>query len=114
MEDITTRKRANVQANRFFVLSQELLSTAGFDGYFKQVNEPWQHVLGYSPQEMLTTPFYDFIHPDDVEKSKNVVKKLLDVSVIHDFENRYICKIELKFKQTSYFLIKFHQIEIIK
>ena len=35
------RSRAQEQVERFFTMSGDLLSIAGFDGYFKRVNESW-------------------------------------------------------------------------
>lgn len=52
-----------------------------------------EEVLGYSPSELMSRPYLDFVHPDDVEKTIAEAQALLDVEhVTVDFENRYRCK----------------------
>lgn len=77
---------------RFFDLSPDLLCIAGYDGYFKMLNPVWEQVLGFSRQELLARPFFDFIHPDDRMDTRAEVSKLQEgLSVLH-FENRYRTK----------------------
>ena len=92
VEDISARKLAIEDSRRFFTLSQELLCTAGFDGYFKKLNGAWEKTLGYSVDELLAKPFIEFVHPDDQEKSQNLVSKLVNGHNTSAFENRLLCK----------------------
>ncbi len=92
VEDISPRKQAIEDSRRFFTLSQELLCTAGFDGYFKKFNNAWEASLGYSLEELLAKPFIEFVHPDDQEKSQNLVSKLVNGHNTSAFENRLLCK----------------------
>ncbi|MBF0317569.1 MAG: PAS domain-containing protein, partial [Nitrospirae bacterium] len=48
--------------------------------------------LGYTDEELKSRPFIEFVHPDDVEKTLNEVKKLSQGIPAIDFENRYLCK----------------------
>ena len=50
---------------RYFELSQDLICTAGLDGYFKHVNAAWTNTLGWSEEELCSRPFAEFVHPDD-------------------------------------------------
>jgi PAS domain S-box-containing protein len=93
MHDITERKRAEEQVERIFNMTDYMVCVASLDGYFKRVNSSFEQILGYSPEELLSKPFFDFIHPDDVERTKAVVEeKLLAGIKAIAFENRYRCK----------------------
>ena len=76
----------------FFDLSLDLLVIAGMDGYFKRLNPAWVGLLGHSIEELTSRPFNDFVHPDDRDKTADVVGDLKTGAVTYTFENRYRCK----------------------
>ncbi len=75
-----------------FKLSQDLIVIANEDGYFKKVNPQWTKTLGYSEEELLSTPYIKFIHPEDRGKNVNMTLQQVDGVKISQFENRYIGK----------------------
>jgi PAS domain S-box-containing protein len=75
-----------------FALSLDPLCIAGFDGYFKQLNPAWSKLLGWTNEELLDTPYLDFIHPDDHALTIAAAHDLRDNQQICSFENRYRCK----------------------
>jgi PAS domain S-box-containing protein len=77
---------------QFFELCLDLLSIAGFDGYFKRVNQAWTRALGWSTDELLAQPSLDFVHPDDRDKTLEVRSQLVSGQALSRFSNRYLCK----------------------
>ena len=57
IHDISARKHAEEERDRFFTLSADLVAVAGFDGYFKCVNAAFEATLGYNSEEMLAKPW---------------------------------------------------------
>ncbi len=90
--DITERKQAEEERDRFFTLSLDLLCIAGFDGYFKRLNPAWERTLGFALDELLAEPFLAFVHPDDHEATLAETAKLRTGANTVSFENRYRCK----------------------
>jgi PAS domain S-box-containing protein len=77
---------------RMYTLSTDLICAAGFDGYFKEVNPAFEHVLGYRQDEMLMSPFIELVHPDDRALTQAAVATLAEGQTLAAFENRYRCK----------------------
>ena len=73
----------------FFDNSLDLLCIAGADGYFKRVNRAFTETLNYSAEELLSQPFFHFIHPDDLESTQRELQKLNQGQDCINFENRY-------------------------
>ena len=80
------------ELERFFSVTPSLLCIAGFDGYFKRLNNSFQQVLGFTNEELLAQPFINFVHPDDraatIAEIENIEKGKITIS----FENRYLTK----------------------
>jgi len=91
--DYTEQKRAEEELEAFFTLASDLMCIADFEGHFKKVNPSWEKTLGYSKDEFIRTSYFDLLHPDDVEKTREIVNSQLarGLTVIN-FENRYRCK----------------------
>jgi PAS domain S-box-containing protein len=68
IEDITARKEMQYEAQRantLFETIQEPAIIATFDGYFSKVNPAFCKLLGYTEEELLSTPYLNFIAPED-------------------------------------------------
>jgi PAS domain S-box-containing protein len=59
---------------------------------FKHLNPAWQQVLGWTPAELRSRPFLDFVHRDDRAVTQAEVAKLAEGAATINFENRYQCK----------------------
>lgn len=91
-QESTRRKRLETESERFFNLSLDKLCVAGFDGFFKRLNPSWEKSLGYSREELMAQPFFNFVHPDDVEKTNSEKDHNIVGQDTEFFENRYRCK----------------------
>ncbi len=90
--EIDDRARAEQERDRFFDLSVEMLSIAGYDGYFKQLNLAWEKVLGFSREELMARPIVELVHPDDRALTEMERQRLrLGVAVV-DFEVRFLTR----------------------
>ena len=85
--------KALSEGDRFFEITIDMLAIAGYDGYFKRLNQAWEIVLGWSSEELMATPYFDFVHPEDREPTINEAKRISDLGEdCLRFENRYRCK----------------------
>ncbi len=86
-------RSVSAASDRFWQLSTDLLCTARFDGYFERLNPAWERTLGWSEQELCSRPFIEFVHEDDVVRTRAESKRLTsDEYQTLVFENRFRCK----------------------
>jgi PAS domain S-box-containing protein len=90
--DITERKHAEEQLDRFFNRSLDMHCLAGFDGYLKRVNPAWEWTLGFTNEELLSRPYLEFVHPDDRPAVTQELLRLQGGQEITAFEMRCPCK----------------------
>lgn len=89
---VARRRAAEVRSQRFFDLSRDMLCTANLDGYFLEVNDAWTAALGYTRDELLSRPYAERVHPDDVERTNREAAGLFAGADSVEFENRYRAK----------------------
>jgi len=87
--DVTARRHAEEERERFFNLAGDMLLIAGFDGYFKRINPAFTATLGYASGELLARPYLEFIHPDDQAAARAAVDQLGRGEQTVGLENRY-------------------------
>jgi two-component system sensor histidine kinase/response regulator len=92
LTDVTARRQAEEERDRFFTLSIDMLGIAGYDGRFKRLNPAWERTLGYPVAELLARPFLDFVHPDDRAATVAEFERVTSGADTHSFENRYRCR----------------------
>lgn len=90
--DVSVRKQAERERDRFFDMSLDMMCIIGFDGYIRHLNPAWERTLGYSPEELKSELFGKFIHRDDRERFMAEAVKLMQGGVTTYFESRHRCK----------------------
>ena len=76
----------------FFQMSLDHICVAGFDGYWKRLNWSWTQTLGWTPEEMMSRPLIEFVHPDDREATLAARADLTRGVPLLTLYNRYRCK----------------------
>ncbi len=90
--DVTDRNRAEIERERFFTLSPDLLCIVGADGYLQRLNPAFEKTLGYTEAESHALPFFEFVHSDDRAKTLAGAAPVQAGRTSQNFENRYRCK----------------------
>ncbi len=87
------RRRASERLDHFFDISTDLLAIADTQGYFKHLNPAWERTFGYTTEELMSRPYLDFVHPDDVERTRaESAEQIASNRTTLMFENRYRCR----------------------
>lgn len=92
--DITDKKaiaESQKAADTFFNMSIDSLVIAYNDKFIK-VNPSLSKLLGYSNEELLLFPFFNYIYSEDQEMTKEVIEKLQKGTDLVNFKNRWLCK----------------------
>jgi PAS domain S-box-containing protein len=92
MVNLSERRAAERERDRFFSLSAEMFCIASFSGHFVRVNPAFCSVLGYEPDELSGTPVLDLIHPDDREGALESARTVATGVHAQRYENRLRCK----------------------
>jgi len=89
IQDVSRRRAAESEVDAFFRLSPDLLAIASRSGRLERVNAAWTALLGWSDAELTSTPFLDFIHDDDRERTVAEASAVFEGRPSPVFRNRY-------------------------
>jgi two-component system sensor histidine kinase/response regulator len=92
VQDITGRKRAEEERDRFFTHSLNPMCVCGFDGFSRQANPACETLTGFTHDELLTMPFMELVHPDDRDAARSEIQKLAVGGVTRSFECRSLSR----------------------
>lgn len=88
--DSVTLERTEAEYARFFSICLDMLCISSSDGYFKKLSPSFCDTLGWTVEELLTIPYADLVHPDDLEPTlREVEKQVVEGQKVFQFENRY-------------------------
>ena len=86
-------RTAGDESERWFSMANVMLATASLDGHFTRLNQAWETTLGWTREELMSKPYGEFIHPDDLERTFAAARVLLEGRTsVAEFENRYATK----------------------
>src|SRR3984893_13572047 len=97
--DITESKRTEralsqevEERRRIFETSQDLILVTDTKGTFVQVSPSSMTILGYRPDEMIGHSAVEFIHPNDLDSTREEMRKARHGRQMRNFETRYVHK----------------------
>ncbi|WP_339768299.1 PAS domain-containing sensor histidine kinase [uncultured Pseudosulfitobacter sp.] len=70
-------------------VTPEMLGVLSASGKFENTNPAWYTVLGWRAHEVETQEFFQFVHPDDVDRTNDAFEMIQRGRPIMAFENRY-------------------------
>jgi PAS domain S-box-containing protein len=82
---------AQMERDRYFSQTRNMLAIASFDGYFKRLNPAWESTLGFSQEELLSRPFIDLVSIGSRAEAIAELDKLPSGTPI-SFESQMLCK----------------------
>src|ERR1700761_8593186 len=95
-QDLTESKRAKSalsreteERQRIFETSQDLILVTDSFGNFVQVSPSVEAILGYRPAEMVGHSAVEFIHPDDLESTRDEMRAARRGLQLRSFEARF-------------------------
>ena len=89
---VSDLQQKTFELNTYFDNALDLFCIANGEGYFLRLNRSWEQTLGYRLSDLEGARFLDFIHPDDLQKTLDVIGRLKNDEEILNFINRYRCK----------------------
>jgi len=94
MKNTTEQTHMEEEYRALFDMSLDLICVTDLNtATFKKINPSFTRVLGYTEEEILGRSFLDFIHPDDIQSTLDLMERCLkDGRIVPHFDNRYRTK----------------------
>jgi PAS domain S-box-containing protein len=86
---LAREQAAATNLKSFFDVSLDMLCIASLDGNFVELSRCWEDTLGYSLEELKGRPFLPMVHPDDVDATREAMRRLGRDDEVVGFVNRY-------------------------
>ena len=90
--DVTEKTIAEMERDRFFETSSELMCINDSAMCFKRVNQAFTDILGYRREELISKPFQDYVHPNDRLTMNADLDRIDAAARFTKFEVRFRCK----------------------
>ncbi len=87
--DISEQKKAQIQMEKLFSVSADLLCLIDFKGNFIKINQNWNRVLGYEEKDLIGKSFLSMVHPQDQLLTEKESLEIMEGKTAILFNNRY-------------------------
>ncbi|MCD8562318.1 MAG: PAS domain S-box protein, partial [Bacilli bacterium] len=81
-------KNTENELANFFNVNLDLFCIANSSGELLKVNQSWNRIMGYELSDLVGKKLFDFIHPEDIEKTNKIFEKSQNEEIL-SFVNRY-------------------------
>jgi PAS domain S-box-containing protein len=69
-----------------------MLCVVHFNGHFLILSSAWERTLSFTREELQSQPLFEFVHPDDRERTREQNRIVRSGGRALGFENRYRCR----------------------
>lgn len=87
--DVTETVQEKYRASSLMDASLDVFCAIDEAGYFTYVSEAATKHWGYTPSELINTPFIELVLKEDVSKTKNIADAIIAGEEVKSFTNRY-------------------------
>ena len=78
--------------NKIMDTSLDVICVVDVNGYFKKVSAASEIVFGYKPEELVGKLIFDFVYPEDRDKTVQSADRVMYGNYVPNFTNRYVRK----------------------
>lgn len=86
------RKKLENDLGYLYNTIPDIVFLSDFKGRLLKINKAGCDLLGYTEEELLYQPFYNFVHPEDKLITKNEFEDISQGGIASSFENRFQTK----------------------
>jgi len=84
-----SRRAEDIEREKLFALSGDILCVCGFDAVFRQINPAFENILGWTEADLTSRPFLEFILEEDRARSRAEFERCVAGNTVITFENRF-------------------------
>jgi diguanylate cyclase (GGDEF)-like protein/PAS domain S-box-containing protein len=89
--DVTAQREIEESLRQFFLLAQDLLAVASFEGYFLEINAAFASLVGWSREELCSRPWVEFIPEAERAQARKDAERLTRGGGDLNYESQFVC-----------------------
>jgi PAS domain S-box-containing protein len=91
-ENLIALENTKAELNKIVNSSLDIICTFNDNGDFVNVNASVEKILGFKPEEFIGKNFSDFVSKEDLKKTEEASKAIINGAKVTNFENSFIGK----------------------